>query len=578
MKQCARVLAAVLLVAAGAEAGPNPARQPETALERDGWFHSAAGGLFVPLGGFHGNVLPLAYLKLSPAERRRLEPLVWDAQKTAGQGHVDISDVSDDTLRQWFRFLARNGVTAVRLFPRNHVGGDTLDLCGKLNPELSRAFSRAFAAARPYGIRFLLQILPEPVISGYWNHSLFERYALPRYSRHELEQLVPCQQRFLREGKHMEHADWFTDADVLACQKLYLASALEWVAREPQVFALEVYNEQGHSRPPPGREREFPADWEDAEIRWTAGIVRSIHERLPQMPVTISHPGHGISGYDPVRWSARTGVDFYSAHFYAGLCGEYAGADFAAVTAASSAVVAASIVNFPGEWGVLDSPAPEEVRRRAHRDALWLTLLSGAPGFMQWTYEFLDEYRWAARVFRSLPRDFSPARAEWQRDISDEWRAFESVPATKEPPYYMLGRPRRSDENLRRIFAEYWEGLEEGRPVAFRMGPQPAGEPPPPPLQAVGGFQLTYLADPVHRAWIAYLRSREVRAFGPHFFGVPVARPLSLRLDLPPGRYVVEAIRLGDGGVRRWKAQARAELRISEQTDADYVVIVSPRR
>jgi hypothetical protein len=520
--------------------------------------------LVLPLGGFHANEIPLARIHLRPAEFRRVQPFLWSDQKTDGQGHLDLADASDETMRHWFKQLAGNGVTALRLFPRARVDGDTLDLCGKLNPDLQRVFHRAFQAARPYGIRFLLQILPEPVITSYWNHSLAERYALPRYSRDELARLTPAQRRFLLAHHEAQRADYFTDPDVLACQKLYLEQALAWVAAEPQVFALEVYNEQGHSRPPPELARSGDLSWQDAEIRWTAEIVRFIHLRLPAMPVTISHPGYGIVGYDPLEWSRRSGVDFYSLHLYAGLCGEFEDVDFAAVTAASTVILrAGGLVAYPGEWGVLASPAPREVLRRAHRDAIWLTLLAGAPGFLQWTYDFVEEYRWPNRVFGSLPREFSPdPPPPPPADFAARWAAFASA-GVADPPYFMLNRQRRSDPNLRRLYLDYRRSLD----------PSAAA-----PLRPSEGWQLAWLGDTQHRIWVAYLRSREIRAFGKHFLGVPVARPLRLALNLPPGRYRVSVIDLERNRRRRFRLDARGALDLSPATDSDYVVQITPLR
>src|SRR5262249_740867 len=141
--------------------------------------------------------------------------------------------------------------------------------------ELQQVFHRAFAAARPYGIRFLLQILPEPIAMCYTHPWSTQRYVLPRYTREELAHLTPEQHRFLIERKRVPIIDVFTDPDVLACQKHYLEQALDWIAREPQVFALEVYNEQGANAVLwNGKQQNvFTFPWEDAEIHWTRQIV-----------------------------------------------------------------------------------------------------------------------------------------------------------------------------------------------------------------------------------------------------------------------------------------------------------------
>ncbi len=575
MRAGARLVCAVCALAAFALAqDPAAASRSEIRLSSDGWFRRADGSLFVPLGGFHGNVLPLAFLKLSHEEYRRVEPHLFSAQLTAGKGHVDLWDASDEMLRRWFGTLAGNGITTLRLFPRARVDGDTLDLCGKLNPELQQVFHRAFAAARPYGIRFLLQILPEPTLSGYWHRALFTRHALPRYSAAEMERLTAAQRRFLIGRKQVRYAAWFADPDVLACQKLYLEQALAWIATEPQVFALEVYNEQGWSRPPPGE--ASGTDWEEAEIAWTAEIVRFIHERLPGVPVTISHPGYGLAGYDPIRWSRRTGVDFYSMHFYAGDCGENSSADFAAVTAAASAVVRAAVVNFPGEWGILNSRAPEKIRRRAHRDVIWLTLLADSPGFLQWTYEFLDEYRWPARVFDALGRSFSPDEPSAKRAIGAEWDAFQNSPAAQEPPAFRMNPDRRSDPNLRAILDSYAQSLAAGVRLGFTLGGsgRDAG---PQPLSVEGGYQLSWLGDAAHRTWIAYLRSRKVKDFGGQFLGVPVRAPLRIRFALPEGHYDAVLVDLGANRLRRFEAAANSVRKVSRGTDADYLLVVGSK-
>lgn len=564
----------------------------EIHLAAGGWFRTDTGELYVPLGGFHGNEIPVAMVALSREELRRLEPHLWSDQKTAGQGHIDLWDASDDLLRRWFRMLARNGITAVRLFPRARVGADVLDLCGKLNPELASVFHRAFAAARPYHIRFLLQIVPEPWLTGYVDDDALKRYVRPRYSREELASLIPAQRRFLLESKQVQGAAWFTDPDVLACQKRYLAQALDWIAGEPQVFALELYNEQGWGVTSMAGKREhvFAIPWEDQEIRWTAGIVSLIKQRLPGMPVTISHPGHGLTGFDPLKWSRPVGVDFYSSHLYAGLCGENAGIDFAAITGATAAILRAGVVNFPGEWGVLDSSAPEDIRRRAHRDALWLSLTGGAPGFMQWTYEFLDEYRWAYRIFRALPKNFFPQRPELKVAIGDAYRGFQnntryspSSPGQRFPGF-PFNPQRRTDESLRRMLAAYWRSLEGGAPVAFVPdGGMPLEEflraqlPASRPLRAAGGYQLSYLEDRGSRVWLGYLRSRRVQAFGKQFLGVPVAAPLRLSLHLPAGRYTAHLLDLSTGKLRRYRVNSAAEIQLARSTDDDYVLLVASR-
>lgn len=567
----------------------NPVR-----LARDGWFRLADGELFVPLGGFHGNVIPVSMLTLSPEEYRRVEPHLWGAQKTAGLPHLDLYDASEQMLQRWFRLLAENGVTAIRLFPRARVSADVLDLCGKVNPDLQAVFRRAFAAARPYGIRFLLQILPEPPLTGYLNAEALERYVIPRYSQQELAELAPCQRRFLAERKCVRLGEWFTDPDVLACQKLYLGQALEWVAREPQIFALEIYNEQGwNAAHVNGKTVHSFSDREDIEIRWTAEMVKLIKQRLPEMPVCLSHAGFGVTGFDPLKWAKPAGVDFYSSHLYAGLVGDNANVDFATVTGATGLIVSAGLVNWPGEWGIFDSPVPADLKRFSHRDAIWLSLLTRQPGFLQWTYEFPEEYRRVSEIIRALPKRFSPASPELAVEIGAEYRDFHTdtrYPAfsiDKPFPAFEYNQQKQADENIQRIYRAYQRSLEIGVPIRFVMGQRDGislerfaaldAARLPRPIQAVGGYQLAYVKDANSATWIAYLRKRAIQGFGRHFVGVPKEAPLRLQLDLPKGRYVARLMDLGANTMRRYEAGARSRIEVAKKTSTDYVLVITRR-
>jgi hypothetical protein len=549
------------------------AESSDVRLAPDGWFRNGAGELFVPLGGFHANMIPLSMVKLSPEERLRVGPHIWADQTTAGLGHVDLWDASDELMRQWFGLLAANGVTAVRLFPRARIGEDVLDICGRLNPKLRDVFHRAFAAARPYGIRVLFQIIPEPWLTGYMSRDALERHVLPHYTEDDLARLTSAQRRFLIDRKLVsrESGDWFTDPDVLACQKRYLEEALAWIEDEPQVFALELYNEQG-SGPD-----------EAAELRWTEEVVRFIKQRLPEMPVTISHPGSGLTAFDPLKWSRQSSVDFYSSHLYAGQCGANPRVDFAAVTGATTALLRAGIVNFPGEWGVLDSKAPEAIQRRSHRDALWLSLLAGGPGFMQWTYDFPDEYRRAFEVFQSLEKRFSPGASAVVVDIGRAYREFHDE--ARHNPAERFKAAKRGDANLRAMYDAYRHSLDIGVPVSFSLSgglaldrfTKSKAKEFARPIEAQGGYQLAYVSDPNSRVWIAYVRNRTVQAFGPHFLGVPRESKLRLRFRLPDGRYDAEVIDLETGrGLRRMIGHDET-LEIAKRTSSDYVVVVRPR-
>ena len=374
---------------------------------------------------------------------------------------------------------------------------------------------------------------------------------------------------------------------------------MDWLATEPQVFALEVYNEQGWTEEKINGElqRTYTYPYEDDEIRWTAEIVRTIKQRLPHMLVTLSHPGFGITGYDPAKWCKGTGVDFYSGHIYAGISGDSPRFDAATVSAASALMIRAAtgIPNFWGEGIVFAGPAPMDLKRFSNRDAIWLNLLGGNPGFFQWLYDFSDEYRWPAVVFRGLPRNFSPERPKVEVEIGEAYREFQDnsrypgfVPDKFFSPWPM-NRQKREDENLQKMFRAYQHSLEIGVPIAFVMGgvkatplEEFAASDPAKfdhPIRAIGGYQLTYLKDAHNPLWIAYLRKRKVLTYaapiGDHHIGVPDDAPLELKFDLPKGRYNLRIINLTENREESRRVEANSTLPVSKDTSDDYVLVVS---
>ena len=577
---------------ARAEAQALPVANP-VRLGRDGWYRLQNGDLFVPLGGFRANVIPIPMLGLSRDELARTDTRLPLSKRLAGPGVLDIYEASDEMFQRWFKVLSSNGITALRLFPRALSARDGLDLCGKVNPDLRAALHRIFALARPYNIRFLLHLFGDPGRTCYQSAEALNDYVLPRYSEAERQKLTPAQARFILDRKHVGLKEYFTDPDVLACQQMYLGVVLEWVASEPQIFALEIYNEQGWINTPVDVPRNSATyAFEDAEIRWTAEVVKTVKQRLPDMAVCLSHPGFGITGYDALRWSKATGVDFYSSHFYERLCGSTDQIDFAAVTAATGLVIAAGVPNFPGEWGILKSPAPEEVRRLGHRDAIWLTLMAGTPGFMQWMFEFLEEYRWPSKVFRALPKGFSPSPPEAAIEIAERYRVFHdntrySLFSIDKPfPAFEFNKQKQADRNIQQIYGAYKRSLELGVPIRFVMRGQ--GIPLEQfmamrpdqfrrPIRAHGGYQLAYLKDANSPTWIAYLRSRKIQDFGGHFLGVPAQAPLRIELQLPAGRYTARLIDLNANSTRSYEVGAKSSLKVAKTGTDDYVLVITRR-
>ncbi len=578
-------------------------------LDEHGYFRRGDGRLFVPLGGLHGNVAPLRNLTVSARQRQvwRQNDLIWDAHGHAHGQAVDLVDLDDAQLRAWFEKLRDCGINSLRLFPRRQVGTELLDQVGRLNRAFAEDLSRVFRVGAEYGLHFQLMLLGEPWRTGYSNAEALERHALPAYDKTTLDKLTPGQRRFLVERRFARPPQFFTDADVRSCQEAYLREAADWLRGHPNVFAVELYNEQGWWKSgtiDQRRQKVFVSPAEQAdEIAWSAAMTRMIRELMPGVPICLSHPGFGVTAYDPRPWVEQADVDFYSTHQYAGLDGTHEQVDFAATTGATAAILSAIGPHAFGEWGWLDPRVDEEVLRRVHRDAIWLSLLAGAAGFMQWPFECLEEYRWPRRVFDALPPGFAPGPAELAVDASAAYAALHDpdrypLLADGQPvPAFIANRRKQADEHYRAIMRAYLRGLEAGVPVRFvlRDGGEHAGAAAmsleaftamdlaalPRPLRADGGFQLTWMHDPNARVYIAYLRSRRIEEHHGQWIGMPNPADLTLRFNLPapaPGQpsWRMTLVNLEKDTVRVEDVQPDAAVVIAERTTDDFILIVAP--
>jgi len=363
-----------------------------------GLFAPRLGGIYLAFGGFYGNVISVADLRQEEPDNPDLKRLLAGTEK---QEWIEWDEASEELWQAWFGHLSHRGVTALRIFPRRKVGGDVLDLCGKLNQPLVELMKRYFAAAQPHGIRFLLILMPEPDQSGYLRKEHLKKWVTPAYEKSEKAKLTPAQRRFVIEQRPVTLAEYFTDPDVWSCQRQYLDAVLEWVKKEPQIFALEIVNEQGWTG------EKFHWDIEEATVAWGNRVADYVRKRAPQTPICLSHPGFGILGYEPLRWSREMPVDFYSPHLYASLGGERRGKDVGLVTDLVMNYTSAVKPSFMGEWGVPSNKVNRRLCQLALRDAIWFSVLNASPGFFQWTnvahYGF--EYKKAREILEPLRLD-----------------------------------------------------------------------------------------------------------------------------------------------------------------------------
>ncbi len=580
-------------------------REPRVRLDDRGLFRADDDRWFVPLGGLHGNVVPLRMLPVSSAQLKtwRAEGKVWTGQGQA----VDLTDLGELQLRAWFGQLREAGVNSLRLFPRRRVGNELLDQVGRLNRALAEDFSRVFRIGDEYGLHFQLMLMGEPGRTGYVGRSNIEQHVRPAYEPWQLDALTPAQRRFLLEGGNVHLPAYFSDPDVRTAQHAFIAEAALWLSGHMNVFALELYNEQGWWKVAPyqgGRHKVFVSPREiGLELDWSLDMTRAFKALMPRTPVCLSHPGFGVAGYDPLRWTRQSGVDFYSTHLYAGLGGSYERMDFAAVTGATAAILTAGGPHAYGEWGVLDTRIDERIRRRVHRDAIWLSLLSGAAGFMQWTFDCLDEYRWPSRIVRALPPGFTPQPPSLTVDITAAYAALHED--ARYPLFHADGplwafpfnQQKQADENLRVIFSAYQRSLDAGLPIRFAIdGLTPVDAARvmsldafaaedlgriDRPVRVEGGFEFIWRHDPVMGVLIGYLRSRTTRRVNDQHLAAPVAAALTLHLSLPrpsaaqpPWRMTL--VNLQTDAVRSQRVEPDAVIEVSPRTSDDFVLILSP--
>ena len=129
---------------------------PRTTLIRlgpSGYFATAAGRPFVPLGGFYANMV---HLETPDGE--------WSVQKS-------FPEASDDEKCRWMQFLRHCGVSAMRLMLRAHRdhGMEPMDLGGRVNQPLLAAALHYMDLARRFDLKFQLVLHEDYTKPVYYN-------------------------------------------------------------------------------------------------------------------------------------------------------------------------------------------------------------------------------------------------------------------------------------------------------------------------------------------------------------------------------------------------------------------------
>jgi len=523
----------------------------------NGHFRRADGTLFVPLGGFYANLMP----RLDGETLGELTP---------------FQKLSEAEWRAWFALLQAHGCNALRLFCRLHDEQDgvpvewTLDAGGHVNPEVLATFERCFAVAQEYGISFLMTVLSEPRGSIYSHWAPIVRahplYAPNGWPWNSFVPEDPNQRRLLPS-----HAAYFTDPEAVALQKQYLAELMGRLRGNPAVFAVELYNEMAW-------DGQFRWAEQDLEIAWANEMIGVIRQNAPGLPVCFSLAGHGITGIDPLKWCTQIRADFFSSHFYPTISGESPELDYGAMAALVHDYCAAAMPNWPGEAGVLDAAVPDELRRLALRDHIWLTLTSGGAGYLQWPLDrqpvaHLEEYREAAEFVRGAPwlaGDLAPAQA------TVDIRALAAFLGQSEDREARIASPLF--DALRRYERL---ALDRGLTLGLRLGEADVDGSRFDPLALAGrrswlsvpqGYQMRCLATATLDAGLAYCRNHQRAQLGAYELRRGAERAFGFRTALPPGRYRFTVLDLDRDTTETVEANSPGVVLPPRVTSSDFAV------
>lgn len=392
---------------------------------KNSYFYNDDGSRYIPMGMF-GCYFNVQYVG---------EELAMPSQH--GSNLVEFQRCNKSIWRKFFAFLANDGCTAIRMFPRGDSSGSAwegLDIGGRVNRYLFDRIKAYLRTAREFGIRLQLCLFSEPECSFYCQPDTRTYWGRRLWSEEDYRDASPSQKRFLdNPGDIVSYDDFFTDPDVRDCCHRFLDEILPMLAEfEDDLFAIELFNESGWASPHARPMNTFR--WEDTPgyIDWHRDMTEHVHRVVPHIPVCISNPGVSILGHDTIHWSREIQPDFFSIHNYPDICGSQPGVDYAAISDMLVQYTRACVPTMMGEWRALKVNFPDgtdidRMQSLLSRDTVWLTMLSGAPGCISWTARGLGEYHAVTEVFSRLDKYALEPCAPLVIDISAAQGWFESL-------------------------------------------------------------------------------------------------------------------------------------------------------
>jgi hypothetical protein len=456
---------------------PNP-----VSVGANGYFRTADGRPYLPLGGFYINWIGMT-----------------DPQ-TGEQGRIirSFTDVDETAITSWLSYLQSQGVTTLRFMLRTHTsrGMEPMDVGGRVNRPLFGKALRLMDLARPFGIRFLLVVHDDYDKPVYCNAGNLERFSLPQFAGEDLDALPPHQRRFIRDRKLLRLAsEKYTDPDAIRCQDGYARELIGYLKGNPQVFGYELENEMV----------DCPREWATHAIE----VIRSVDS---EAPICVSHGGGGLHTADPYWWTHETPIDFYTYHLYPlGMTDPTTDYGAAVLMLAKYGTMAGTC--FLGESsGDEFSEYPSERtddRRHIMRDIIWMSLIAGNPGCFYWNargYE-IEQFRLANQIMGEIDwTTWQRAKAETALVVDHPYnddKYYRSPQGTVDRA--MMGRYCQAflSEGLNFDFAMRGEGYAKAATFAEFAMPE-VGEQP---FRVSEGFQLASLTRGDKAEGLLYVRN-----------------------------------------------------------------------
>ena len=482
---------------------PSKPRTDPIVVGPNGYFRKGKDGpAWLPLGGFYANWVGLP------------------ANGEEGRQLISFVDATEEQMNHWLDYCASQGVTAMRFMLRAHTprGMEPMDVIGRVNMPLFAKVLRYMDLARKHDIRFMLTIHEDYTKPAYYDRRAFETFCLPQYAGEDLDQLPPYQRRFIRDGRLLDTiGEKYTDPDVMACQDQYTRELLSLLKDNPQLFSWEFENEMVNC----------PQSW----AQHMAGVIRSVD---PVTPICASHGGGGLNTADPLWWTKKSGIDFYTYHLYPHTTSTSPQIDYGAAIDVLTRYGRMAGLCMLGEsagdeWSYYPADQAND-RRYLMRDIIWLSLLNGNPGCFFWNsrgYE-VEQFRLARQIIGNLDlRDWQRVPTSVAVVVNHPWEddRYYRTPAGL-ADYAMMGR-----------YTQHY--LSAGQPFDFAMSPD------------------------------GYAQASDLKTFAP----VAAAAPLTV----PAGWQVATAqSKQGEGlayvrnlaGIRNWQVPRRVNLYMRERKPA----------